>query len=158
MEERKLIEQEMITNIVKFAKDFARSRMPQYDTEWLLVAVYPVSKTLIDKVSELSWGRHASKDIPKNSFCRQYLLSNGEYKKMTVKDIGAGFPDVEVTKVIYLHELNNNYFRMDYNGIQGVDDGYGRKIAVGQGWQIDIEWDGTKFNPNPKSNHKTFIT
>jgi hypothetical protein len=158
MEQNKLTKEQYNEEVVKFAKEFARIKMPKYESEWLIVAYRP-TPDFNDEISQLSWEQKLFRDIPHNSFCRQFIFSNNEYKERTLEEIKAGKPEVKAKKVIYVDSLDGpDYFRMDYEGAEFADEGGEKKHVVGQGWQIDMEWDGAKFNLIEKSNHRTLIT
>ena len=156
MEQSKSTTEKYNDDIIKFAKEFSRTHMPKYDSEWLIISYRP-TPNFNDEISQLSWEHKLFKDIPHNSFCRQFVFSTGEYKERTLEEIKSGDPETRARKVIFVNPINNNYFRMDYDGAELSDEG-GKKHIVGQGRQIDIEWDGTKFNLVEKTNHMTLIT
>ena len=156
--ENQLIGEQFVMEAIKFAKEVARSHMPKYETEWLIVSVRP-TPDVHDQISELSWDKGLFKALPHNSFCRQFVFANGDYQERTLDEIKAGDPEgAKAKKVIYITELNPNYFRMDYDGAEFAEKEGGKKQLVGQGREVDIEWDGSKFNVIEKSHHMTAIT
>ncbi len=143
--------------VFDFAKDFARSKMPKYDSEWLTVAFKP-SPDLDDEISKLSWGHGLFMQIPKDTFCRQFVFADGKYQDRTIEEIKAGNPKTDSKKILFLYPSGPNCYTMDYDGASLDDEGNGKKSVTGQGWQIDVEWDGDKFTPLPQTNHMTLIT
>jgi hypothetical protein len=141
--------------ITNFGKEFARKHMPNYDSEWLIIAVNPRrQEDREDKVTQLSLNEGIFTKLSPRSLIRQYVFENGEYRERTVAEIEAGEPKTEAKKVISVNCLNHiDYFRMDYDGKEHADG-----HAVGQGRQIDMLWDGAKFEPIAKSDHLVTIT
>jgi len=158
MDQITLSKEQWAAELIKFAKDFARTKMPKYESEWFIVALRPTSE-IHDEISELSWDKSLFKKIPHNSFCRQFIFSGNDYKERTLDEIKAGDPEgMRARKVIYINELNPNYFRMDFDGAELADKEGDKKQLVGQGREVDMEWDGTKFNILEKTHHMVAIT
>ena len=66
--------------------------------------------------------------------------------------------DVKARKSHSDYEISPDYFRISYDGAAYGEREGGRKELVGQGWEVDVEWDGAKFNPLAKTDHRTVIT
>ena len=154
MEDNKLVISKYVDELINFAKDFARTKMPKYDSELLTIAVRP-SIAQTDEISQALWGKPLFTEISHHCYCRQFIFLDGSYKERTLEEIKKNKPsELQAKKVLIFSELASpEYFRLKYEGAE-----LGNKEITGQGWEVDIEWNGSMFVANNKTNHRTVIT
>lgn len=160
METSTIPDEKYIEELTKFARAWARANMPKYDSEILTVAIRP-TPDFRDKISQALWEKGGVfGGIPHNCYCRQFLYSGDDYKERTLEDITTGDPaDIKAKKMILINPINRNYYRMKYEGVKYEPSEKSEKSTmVGQGWEVDMEWDGSKLVVNENSKHRTIIT
>ena len=99
-------------------------------------------------------------EIPRDYYCRQFIFSGTEYKERNLEDMTSGeHADIKAKKLILISPISKNYFRVKYDSVQyGPNEVAGKAEIIGQGWEVDVAWDGAKFIVNEKSNRRINTT